>query len=150
MPHDHAPSPAHKHPTWMYIVIIVVLIALAIWGIAAYRGHKADEESQQKAEQLQQKFEAAGLPTFADTDTIARLLGTDGGAVCDTPGKALAQGMLKLQLSNGAGGPGQRPVTVAREVVQGELLIVQTYCPDKLPDFQDFVDDLDFDDVVKS
>jgi hypothetical protein len=149
MPHDHAPSPAHKHPTRLYIVIIVVLVALSIWGIAAYRGHKADEEAQQKAEQLQQKFEAAGLPTFADTDEIEKTLGTDGGAVCAEPDKSLTQGFLKLQLANGAGGPGQRPVTVAKETVQGQILIMQTYCPDKLPDFQDFVDDLDFDDVVR-
>ncbi|HEY7198440.1 MAG TPA: hypothetical protein VH306_14785 [Gaiellaceae bacterium] len=149
MPHDHPPSPAHKHPTWVYVVIIVVLVGLAIWGIAAYRGHKETQEATAKAEQLQQKLEAAGLPTFADTDQIAGTLGTDGGAVCDTPGQALTQAFLKQQLANGAGGPGQRPVTVAKETLQGEFYIIQVYCPEKLEDFKDFLADLDFDDVVR-
>lgn len=149
MAHDHPASPEHDHPVWLYVILGIVVVGLAIWGVIAYRGHKADEEAQQKAAQLQQKFEAAGLPQFADTETIARTFGTDGGAACDTPGEALADGFLKLQLSNGAGGPGQRPVTVARQVVLGEILIIQTYCPDKLGDFQDFVNDLDFDNVIK-
>ena len=150
MAHDHPPSPEHKHPVWLYALLGAAAVALAIWGVAAYRGHKADQESQDKAQQLQQRFEAAGLPQFADTDQIARTLGTDGGAVCETPGKSLADGFLKIQLSNGAGGPGQRPVTVAKEVLQGELLIVQTYCPEKLDKFKDFVDDLDFDNVINN
>ena len=149
MPHDHPPSPEHKHPTWLYLLIVVVLVALGVWGVAAYRGHKDTQEATQKAEQLQQKFEAAGLPQFADTDQIADTLGTDGGAVCDTTGKTLAESFLKIQLANGAGGIGQRPVTVARDTLVGGLLIVQTYCPDKLGKFQDFLDDLDFDDVVR-
>jgi hypothetical protein len=30
------------------------------------------------------------------------------------------------------------------------LPIVQTYCPDELDAFRGFVDDLDFDDVIRS
>jgi hypothetical protein len=149
MSHDHAPSPAHKQPTWLYIAIVVVLVLLAIWGVAAYRGHKADEAAKAKAEQLNQSFAAAGLPTFSDTTEVARVLGTDGGAVCATPGKALAKSLLKIQLSNGAGGIGLRPITVDKQTLQGEYLILKTYCPDKVEKFATLYDGLDYADVVK-
>ena len=148
MPHDHAPSPAQKRPTWLYIVIIVVLIVLAIAGVAIYRGHKQNEQSKAKAEQLNQAFAAAGLPT-ADVDELAGTLGTDGGAVCDAPGKSLTKSLLKINLSNGAGGPGQRPVTIDQEALKGELLIIKTYCPEKLGKFATLFDGLDYDDVVR-
>ena len=32
--------------------------------------------------------------------------------------------------------------------VQGQLLIIQVYCPDELEDLQEFVDDLKTDDVA--
>jgi hypothetical protein len=34
--------------------------------------------------------------------------------------------------------------------VQGQLLIIQIYCPDELDDFKDFVGDLKTDDVAGS
>jgi hypothetical protein len=36
------------------------------------------------------------------------------------------------------------------DVLKGEYLIVQTYCPQKFEDFKDFFKDLDFDSVVKN
>jgi hypothetical protein len=35
-------------------------------------------------------------------------------------------------------------------MLQGLLLTVEIYCPDELPDVEEFVDDLDFDDVIRS
>jgi len=149
MPHDHPPSPEHNHPWWLYAVIIVVLVGLGIWGVVAYRGHKDTAEAQQKAEQLQQSLASAGFSQYPSTDTVARLFGTDGGAVCAQPGKALAKGLLKIQLANGAGGAAQRPVVVARDTLQGQLLIMQTYCPEKVPTFQNILSSLHFRNVVR-
>ena len=148
MPHDHSPSPPHEHPTWLYILIGSVVAGLVIWGVIAYRGHEDTQAANAKAQQLQDEFEAAGLPTYPDTREVARTLGTDGGAVCDTP-ETLGRSFLKLQLSNGAAGPGQRPVRVANRTLKGELLIIKSYCPEKLSGFQRFVDDLDFSEVVR-
>ena len=143
------PSPHHRHPTWLYVTIIVVLVALAVWGVIAYRGHKQTQQATALAQQLQQSFEQAGLPVFASTDQISGVLGTDGGAVCTDSGKDLTDAFLKLQLSNGAGGPGQRPVLVDSEMLKGGLLIVQTYCPDKLQSYEDFLNKLKTKDVIK-
>ena len=143
------PSPHHRHPTGLYVAIIVVLVALAVWGVAAYRGHHETKTAKAKAQQLQQAFAAAGLPTYASVDQIAGVLGTDGGAVCDDSGDHLTDALLKMALVNGAGGPGARPVTVDKETLQGGLLIVKTYCPDKYDKYRSFVDDFKTKDVVK-
>ena len=51
-------------------------------------------------------------------------------------------------LVNGAGGPGQRPVLADRKALQGEALIIQTYCPEELPAFTEYVANLDLSDGV--
>ena len=148
MPHDHSPSPAQKHPVWLYALLGAVVMGLAIWGVIAYRGHADTQAANAKAQQLQAAFTAAGLPTYPNTRDVARTLGTDGGAVCDTPG-TLARSFLKLQLSNGAAGPGQRPIRVAKRTLQGELLIIKAYCPEKLSEFRKFANDLNYAEVVR-
>ena len=49
---------------------------------------------------------------------------------------------------NGATGPGQRPVIADSRVFQGQLLILEVYCPDELEDFKAYVEDLETDDVA--
>ena len=148
MPHDHSPSPAQKHPVWLYALLGAVVTGLAIWGVIAYRGHADTQAANAKAQQLQAAFKAAGLPTYPNTRDVARTLGTDGGAVCDTP-QTLAKSVLTLQLSNGAAGPGQRPVRVAAQTLKGELLIIKTYCPEKLSRFKNFVNNFNYAEVVR-
>ena len=77
-----------------------------------------------------------------------RVLGDDGGATCENPNDALSRAVLLSQLANGATGPGARPVIADSRVFQGQLLIIEIYCPDELDDFQEFVDDLETDDVA--
>jgi hypothetical protein len=126
-----------------------VLLVLVVIGLITYSGKKDDREAQDKAAELSQKFEAVGLPVPEDQDIIVRSLGTDGGAVCDNAGSSLGKALLFDQLTNGASQVGKRPVIVDRNVVRGELLILDTYCPDELPGFRDKIQDLDFDDVIK-
>ncbi len=71
-----------------------------------------------------------------------RLLGDDGGFVCQDPNSALGKAALLAGLTNGAGGPGVRATLAESRAVQGELLIMKVYCPDELADFQEFVDGL--------
>ncbi|HEV8459705.1 MAG TPA: hypothetical protein VGQ38_03270 [Gaiellaceae bacterium] len=148
MPHDHEPSPQHKHPTWLYIVIGVGLLILVIAGTAVYRGHHESARAKQKAEQLNQAFAAAGLET-ADVNELAGTLGTDGGAVCEDPGSTLSKSLLKINLAAGAGGIGQRPITIDKDALRGQYLILKTYCPEKLGKFATLFDGLDYDDTIK-
>lgn len=133
---------------WIYIGSLVLLIGLLITGIVSFRNIHRTNEANNKANQLRDSLVAAGLPA-PDHDTIVRLFGTDGGAVCEDPGQALRNGADRVGLGNGAAGPGQRPVIGPSVVVEAERIILQTYCPNKVADFDNEVDDLKFDDVAE-
>ena len=52
-------------------------------------------------------------------------------------------------ITNGAGGPGARPVIADRNLLKGQLLVIKVYCPEYIDDFQEFADDLKTADVAK-
>ena len=150
---DPAPTPpepaaAGNDNSWIYWTIGAVVIVLTILGLVTYSGQKDDREAQQKAEQLTQQFQKAGLPV-PDQDILTRTLGTDGGNVCDNPASALGKALLNDQATNGADFVGRRPIIIDRRIVQAEALILQTYCPDKVKDYQDKIDDLKYDTTLK-
>lgn len=148
-PTSTPPAPQEEHRNrWLYWSIAIVVIALAVIGLFTYNTEKNNQEAIAKAQSLSQKFSAAGL-AVPKQETLVRVFGTDGGAVCDNPANALGKATLIDSLFNGAGFVGRRPVIVDRQILRGELLILQTYCPDKLPKYQEFVDKLKTDDTVK-
>ena len=132
----------------MYWIIGVVVVVLAVIGLFTYNGGPENRQSERLAQDLTQKYEEAGL-TAPDQDIIVRALGTDGGAVCANPANALGKAHLLDQFTNGAN-VGRRPVIVDRRALQGEALILETYCPDKLQQYRDAVDDLKTDDTINT
>ena len=111
------------------------------------------EECAQAAEWVRGRFAAlgfadAGIAVTFTPEQVAEVLGDDGGATCANPNKALSRATLLSLLANGATGPGARPVIADSRAVQGQLLIIEIYCPKQLEDFQKFVDDLKTDDVA--
>ena len=133
----------------MYWLIAAFVGVLMIVGLITYSGQKSSQQAQQKAQQLVTKYEQAGLPVPEDIDIVIRTLGDDGGAVCDNPASALGKATLADQITNGADFVGRRPVIIDRDLVIGELLILQTYCPEHLEDYRDRIDDYKTDDTVK-
>ena len=133
----------------IYWIIGGVLVVLCVIGLITYSGNKETQEAQDKAQQLTQKFKDAGLRVPQDQNIFVRSLGTDGGAVCDNPASALGKAALIDTITNGADFVGRRPVIIDRRVLKGEALILQTYCPEKLPDYQNKIDDLKTDDTLK-
>ena len=142
-------SPEGDDMRLWYWIIGAVVVLLAVVGLITYSGNKDDEAAQQKAAQLTAAGKRAGLNVPIDQDIIIRSLGSDGGAVCDNPASALGRATLLDQLTNGAGFVGRRPVIVDSQVLLGEALILQIYCPEELQDFKDKIDDLKTDDVIK-
>ncbi|KZM79935.1 hypothetical protein ACFVSK_08120 [Cellulosimicrobium cellulans] len=132
----------------IYVVAAVVVVALVVVALLVRGERETTTEAEQKAEQLLTALAAAGAPT-PQVDQVVRVLGDDGGATCEDPGSALGRATLLGQLVNGAAGPGIRPVVADNRVVEGQLLIIQIYCPDELAGFQDLVDGLHLDDTVK-
>lgn len=132
----------------IYIVVAVVVVVLLIIGWIAHSNEKYTQEAEQKADQLIAALEDAGAERTPTRDQLVYVLGTEGGATCSNPNDALSKGILLSLLSNGAAGPGIRPVIADSRVVQGQLLILEIYCPEELQEFQEFVTDLKTDDVA--
>jgi Tfp pilus assembly protein FimT len=134
--------------SWIYWTAIGLLVVAAIIGLFTFSSARSTAQAQDKADQFAAALEDAGL-NAPSQDQIVRVLGDDGGALCEDPGSALRKAILFGQLVNGAAGPGQRPVVVDNRVVQGQLIAIQVYCPDELADFKESIQDLDFGDVIR-
>jgi Tfp pilus assembly protein FimT len=128
----------------LYIVLSVVFAVLLVIGLISFRSARSTAEAEEKAGQLIAELENAGARAPSQ-EALVRVLGDDGGAVCADPNGALSRATLLAQLTNGASGPGSRPVIANSRVVQGELMIIKVYCPDELEEFQEFVDSLNLD-----
>ena len=126
----------------VYIVIAVALVLLLIIALILFRSGQSDQQAQDKANQLTAALQKAGVRAVPSQEQIVRVLGNDGGALCKDPASALRKSILFDQLTNGASGPGRRPVIVDSKVFRGQLLVIQIYCPDKLPQFQQMVENL--------
>ncbi len=131
-----------------YIILGVVAVTLMVIGVALFNSAQDSVDARHKAEQLQTSFSEAGLPVPSQ-DQIVRVLGTDGGPVCDHPTSALKQAQLKSQLVNGAGGPGTRASLSDVDILQGEALAIAVYCPENLPEFTKFVKSLNLEETAK-
>ena len=112
----------------LYVVVGVVFLLLAGIALASFHSARESQRAQEKAAQLTTELGAAGLRT-PTTDQIVQVLGDDGGAVCADPGNSLRRGVLYGLITNGAAGPGQRPIIADKRIVQGQLLIMKVYCP---------------------
>lgn len=145
-----SPTEMASRHRWIYIGAIVLLVAMVVIGLLTYTQQRATNEAYRKAEQLSDDLVAAGYHAVPDQGQIARLLGTDGGAVCENPGGTLNNALWKVNLSNGATGPGQRPIVADAKAVEAEAIVLNVYCPDKLDEFRSKVDDLDTDNTVKN
>jgi Tfp pilus assembly protein FimT len=143
----HTENQSPRERSWIYVTACVILALMVLWAIIAFSSARETARAQEKADELIVALEDAGART-PDRDQIVRVLGDDGGATCEDPNAALGRATLNSLLTNGATGPGARPVIADSRVVQGQLLIIQVYCPDELEEFQDFVDDLETDDVA--
>ena len=144
---EHQENQPPRERSWIYVTACVLLGVLLLAAVLAFRGARETAEAQEKADELIAAVEAAGA-TAPDRDRIVRVLGDDGGATCDNPNDALSRSTLFSLLTNGAAGPGIRPVIADSRAVQGQLLIIEVYCPEELEEFQQFVDDLKTDDVA--
>ncbi|WCD83828.1 hypothetical protein KPP03845_100147 [Streptomyces xanthophaeus] len=140
-------SYATRH-RWIYIGAIVLLVAFVVVGLLQYKAVRDTNQAMDKANQLADEVAAAGFPR-PDPSALARTLGEDGGIVCEDPASALKSALWKINMSNGATGPGQRPVIADRRAVQAEALVLKVYCPDTLHRLQEQIEDLKTDQTVR-
>ena len=137
----------HRERRVTWIVLGIFFLGMMIVAVSIFNSNKKNQEAVDKANQLSAELASAGLPV-PELQQIYNVLGDDGGAVCTAPANALIKSILYGQLTNGAGGPGTRPVIADNKAVQGTLLIVKVYCPEEADSFQQVVDDLKTADVA--
>ncbi|WP_040803243.1 hypothetical protein [Nocardia concava] len=132
----------------VYISVAVVLVALAVAGAIIFNREHSSDEALRKAQVLHSRLEAAGF-TAPDPQTIADSLGEDGGLVCSDPSNPLIKARYEAAISNGASGPGNRPVIADTDVFTATALAIETYCPDKLAAYLETTGHLKKADTVK-
>jgi len=130
-----------------YILVGGVILVLLVVGLVAWNSNKETQAAQQKADQLIATLDQAGLPT-PNKDQVVRVLGDDGGTVCADPNLALKKAIMYGLATNGAAGPGLRPVIGDNRLVQAGLAVIKTYCPDELPEFPQTAEQFKTADLV--
>jgi hypothetical protein len=144
---EYTGEPEH-HNRLVYWGAWIVLGVFVVIGLFTFNSAHSTRQANDKAEQLIAALDKAGART-PDQDQIVRVLGSDGGSVCADPGNALRKATFYGQLMNGATGPGMRPIIADNRAVQGQLLIMNVYCPDKVADVKSYISDLKLDDTVE-
>jgi hypothetical protein len=136
---------SHRAIYWIVGGAMAVLLAVML---ITFSYNRYNQEAQAKAEELITNFDKAGLRAPKDPERVAKVFGTNGGPVCASVGSGVAVGIAKLNLSVG-GAFYTRPVIADGRVVKGLLVVVQTYCPEKVPEVQDLIDSQRFENVIR-
>ncbi|WP_308188336.1 amino acid permease [Nocardia australiensis] len=134
----------HLLPAWTGLASLVLIVV----GVIAFEGIHNDAEASTRAEQLHDRLVDAGIPA-PQPRVIADTLGRDGGLVCQDPSLPLIKARYQASVSNGASGPGNRPIIGDRDVATAVELAIATYCPDRLGEYLDQVQDMKFDNTTK-
>ncbi|WP_410874302.1 hypothetical protein [Nocardia sp. A7] len=140
-------APDHKR-RWIYITTGVLLVVFALIGLFTFTAIHENTQSAAKAEELHNNLVDAGLPA-PEASVIANALGDDGGSVCQDPSSPMIRAKYQASITNGAAGPGQRPVIGPRATTEAVALTIATYCPDRLQDYLSHLDTLKLDDTTK-
>jgi len=117
-----------KSHKWVYITIVVVIVALMVAGVALYRQEKVSKEAQAKAQEFVAALEAEGLPA-PTVEEAARMFGTDGGPYVQNLEDELMQAQFAEQL--GTAGPAGRPVILDDDFLKAADAFVRVYAADK-------------------
>lgn len=122
-----------RHRTRSAAIVLVVVVALLGCGTD-------DPEARAKAEQLVDATAAAGVASGLTAGVAEALYGSDAAPVCDTFDGGLSSGEHLILLGNPSN---RRHKTITDHSVEYARVVVQTYCPEHLDDFEAEVADLD-------
>jgi hypothetical protein len=129
---------AYAHDNrWLLRIIGALMVALVIVGVVAFVHPSDNAAARAKAVKLESLLRREGLPLPASLSVFAQSLGTDGGLVCKSSGYNLTDAILNQQNSAGSGGlTAGRPLPVASEILNGQLAIIDVYCPSRAKAFE--------------
>jgi hypothetical protein len=102
-------------------------------------------EEQAKAEKLVAATESAGVAPGLTVDIAEALYGTSAGQICDALDGGVSSAERLLLTGNLTG---RRDKVITTDSVTYGRLVVKTYCPDQLSEYDDLVDDIDPTEVT--
>src|SRR6476620_8642644 len=135
---DYATEPEH-HNRWVYWGAWIILGVFIVIGLFTFSSANKSRKANDKADQLITALKDAGAQHVPSKDQLVRVLGTDGGAICESPGDSLAKATLYSMMGTGSSGPGMRPIVADTNAVLGELAVIKVYCPAAVEDVKSYV-----------
>jgi hypothetical protein len=134
IPERHASPHDNRN---LLATIGVFVIVLMIIGLVAFTRPTDNSLAKTKAAQLQQVLRHRGLPVAPKLAVLSSSLGTDGGVVCKASGYNLTDAILNQQDSAGGGAlSAARVLPVESEILNGQLAIIDVYCPSRAAAFK--------------
>ena len=144
-----ASSTSGSHNKWTYIIVGVVIGILLVLAVSMFNYPNKSELASQKAQELIAAYELSGLEPPSE-DLIMGVYGDDGGPVCTTKDfDEYVQQNLNQLVANGAAQVGARGVIMDAELLRKGSLIIGVYCPERLPEYQDWIEILKTDDLIR-
>ncbi len=137
-----------SHHKRTYIIVGVAFAILVVVALLLFRYPNKSEVAQEKAQQLISAYELAGL-TPPSEQQIMGTFGDDGGNSCKVDFDKLVQLNLNQLLANGAAQVGARGVIIDAKILKGEALVLGVYCPERLPEYQAFIEELKTADLIR-
>ena len=119
-------------------------LALSACTAAGAGSDRDSARATELADQLNQNLADAGLPSL-DTETATTLYGTDGGVACENVGE-LQFDLSLAQFGNNSGN--LRRVVMDPSLFDFDQAVIETYCPDKVDEFRQAVDELDTEETI--
>jgi len=128
------------------LMAAAVLLGLMLSGCQYSPAKNPDSpEALQKAQQLQEKLEEAGLPV-PDTDTLVKLYGTNGGVACMYSDSEFQTYYNLAHFGN----TGRRLAYLDPSVIAYDLAVIEVYCPEKLDAYREAVEEWDTEQMLPS
>ena len=132
----------------IYWIIGGVLVVLCVIGLVTYSGEKETQRGAGQGEGAHAEARSRRAPHAPGPGHLRPHARHRRRHRLRQPGKRVGKAVLYDQLTNGADFVGRRPVIIDRDILRGEALILETYCPDQLEHYRDKIDDLKTDDVA--
>jgi hypothetical protein len=120
-------------------VLLIVALGLIVWVLAARISPVNAATSQRKAQQFVAAAHSAGVAPNLTVGVAESLYGSGAPAVCRVFKGGLTTAEKNLLLGNPSN---RRPVAITTDAVTYGRLVVQTYCPDELSNYNHVVDSL--------
>ena len=132
IPERHA---FHHDNRPLMAIIGVLVVALVVVGLIAFDQPNNNAAARAKAVKLETLLRAEGLPLPTSLSVFSSSRGTNGGLVCKSSGYNLTDAILNQQNSASTGAKTGSVLPIEKAVLNGQLAIIQVYCPSRAAAF---------------